>query len=244
VRRDRELGGRDHQRDDAAHRALGRVARTVVGVDGEEDGGFAAVAGEQLARVQAAARAGRPDPLRPRRGVQFSQRPLPPGQDVLAVDRLPDADGRGRLDRPVGHRGGLSGARKQAAQRVDRGVRLRQLRLQPVKMRRDQRVAGRGVGRGEHRLDVRDGHLQVTQPADHLDRGDLRHGVVAVARVRVHLGRLQQAHLVVVPQRLDAQVRDPGELAHRERPSHGLSVNPPPAGESSGPDGARRVEGC
>ena len=58
----------------------------------------------------------------------------------------------------------------------------------------------------------------------------LRGGVVAVARARVHGGRLQQADLVVVPECLDAQVSDSCEVTDREPYCHPAILNPPLTG--------------
>ena len=74
-------------------------------------------------------------------------------------------------------------------------------------MGNDQPVTRLGVGRGEYRLDLRDGHLQAPQAADDLRNRDLILGVVAISVSGVDLAGLEQPDLVVVAQRLDAQVR-------------------------------------
>jgi hypothetical protein len=124
---------------------------------------------------------------------------------------------------------------QQVAQRLDRGPGLGQLGFEPVQVRRDQVVAGRRVRRGQHRLDVRDRHLQVAQPADDLGGRNLPGGVVPVAGVRVHRNRLEQPHLVVVAQRLDAEVSRAGEVAHGKSGCHQAIVDPPVTGESRRP---------
>ncbi len=83
-----------------------------------------------------------------------------------------------------------------------------------------------------------DRHFQIPQAADHLSGRDLIRKVVAVAGVGIHLGRLQQAHLVVVPQRLHTQMGHPGELTHRQACCHAPSLNPPPTGVSRAEIGA------
>ena len=122
---------------------------------------------------------------------------------------------------------------QQVAQRLDRGPGLGQLGLQPVQVGGDQRVAGGRVRCGQHRLDLGDRHLQIPQAPDDLRGRDLPGRVVAVARVRVHRGRLEQPDLVVVAQRLDAEMSSAGEIAHGEACCHLAIVNPPVTGRSS-----------
>jgi len=122
---------------------------------------------------------------------------------------------------------------QQVAQRLDRGPGLGQPGLQPVQVRGDKGVAGRRVRCGQHCLDVGDRHLQVAQPPDDLRGRDLPGRVIPVARARVDRGRLEQPHLVVVAQCLDAEVSRAGEVAHREPCCHQAIANPPVAGESN-----------
>ena len=63
------------------------------------------------------------------------------------------------------------------------------------------------VGRVENGFDLLDRHLQVPEPADDLCRRYLVGVVVAVPGIRVHLHRFEQPDLVVVTQRLHAEVR-------------------------------------
>ena len=222
---DGEFGGRDRDRrdpPDGAHAALHR----------DEHGRLAAVVLEQLAREHPAARAGGVQALSADGGVQLAQGALPPGQSVGAVDDRRDAGRPGGRDAPVLDRRRALRRLQQVAQRVDRGPGLRQLGFQPAEMRGDEGVAGRGVRRVEHRLDLADRHLQIPQAADDLRGRDLLGGVVAVARAGVHRGRLEQPDLVVMPQRLDAQVGDAREVADREPCCHQAIVNPPLTGQS------------
>ena len=122
---------------------------------------------------------------------------------------------------------------QQVAQLTDGLTRLGELELEPIEMLDDQPVARVGVRRGENRLDIRDRHLQAPESADHLGERDLVLGVVAIAVVRVDFARLEQPDLVVVAQRLDAEVRRAGEVADRDARPHGRSIDPPPAGGSS-----------
>jgi hypothetical protein len=62
---------------------------------------------------------------------------------------------------------------------------------QPLEMPVDQGTPRLGVGGGEHLANLAHRHAEVAQPADHLGRGHLRGGVVAVAGVRVDLGGLE-----------------------------------------------------
>ena len=96
----------------------------------------------------------------------------------------------------------------------------------------DQPVACIGVRRGEYRLDFRDGHLEAPQAADDLGHRDLILGVVAISVGGVDLAGLEQPDLVVVAQRLDAQVRRARELADRDVGSHAGSIDSPGAGGS------------
>ena len=91
----------------------------------------------------------------------------------------------------------------------------------------DHPVAGLDVGSLQHNVDVLERHLQVAEAADDLSRDDLLCGVPPVAAVHVHLGRLQQAELVVVAKHLHAQVRGPGEVADGQRRVHERSLTLP-----------------
>jgi hypothetical protein len=77
----------------------------------------------------------------------------------------------------------------------------------------DLPVARGDVGGRQDRSDRVERHAQVAQPPDDLSRGHLVGAVKPVAGVRVDRGRLKDAHVVVVMQRLHAQVRHSGELA-------------------------------
>ena len=122
---------------------------------------------------------------------------------------------------------------QQVAQLADGLTSVGELALEPIEMLDDQPVALLGVRRGENRLDICDRHLQAAESADHLGERDLVLGVVAIAVVGVDFAWLEQADVVVVAQRLDAQVRRAGEVADRDARSHGRSIDPPPAGGSS-----------
>ena len=239
---DGQFGRGDHDRrdpPDGAHAARHR----------DEDGRLAAVLLEQLARVHSAARAGGGQALCPDGGLQLAQGALPPREDVGVADDRRDAGRPDGRDAPVLDHRRVRRRLQQVAQRFDRGPGLRQLGLEPAEVRGDEGVAGRGVGSVEDRLDLADRHLQIPQAADHLRGRYLRGGVVAVARAGVHGGRFQQADLVIVPERLDAQVRNAREVTDCELCCHPVIVNPPLTGQSTAErgldppaQGAPRVE--
>ena len=104
------------------------------------------------------------------------------------------------------HGGGAVRPPEQIAQLADRGAGAIKLGLEPVEVGDDQLVALLGVARRQHCPDLGDRHLQPAQPADHLRLRDLTLRVAAVAVAGVDFARLQQADLVVVAQRLDAEM--------------------------------------
>jgi hypothetical protein len=84
------------------------------------------------------------------------------------------------------------------------------------------------VRRGQDSLDILDSHVEATETADDLRRGDLSGGVAAVPRPRVDVDRFEKPYLVVVAQRLHAEVRDPGELSDRQGARHARQSPPSP----------------
>ena len=60
-------------------------------------------------------------------------------------------------------------------------------------------------------------HAEVAQPADDLRGRDLTGPVQPVTGRRIDVRRLQQAYLVAMTRRLDAQVGHPGEVADRQQ---------------------------
>src|ERR1700730_357777 len=99
-------------------------------------------------------------------------------------------------------------------------------------MGNDQPATRLAVGRCEYRLDFGDGHLQAPQAADDLRNRDLVLGVVAISVAGVDLAGLEQPDLVVMAQRLDAQVRRAREVADCDAGSHARSIDSPVAGGS------------
>jgi len=125
-------------------------------------------------------------------------------------------------------RGGLRD--EQALQGRDRCLRRGEALLERAQVLGEDPAARREVRRGENLAHVLDGHLEVTEAADDLGDRDLGEGVVPIAGARSDGGGLEQADLVVVPQRLDAEVRDAREVSDGE---HTRMVHPPVGGESS-----------
>ena len=80
--------------------------------------------------------------------MELAEGALPPGEDVVAIDGLLDADRRGRWDGSVLDRVRRFGL-EQVAQLPDRGAGLGELELEPVEVLDDQPVARVGVRRGE-----------------------------------------------------------------------------------------------
>ena len=116
---------------------------------------------------------------------------------------------------------GLRPVLEHAPQRRHRGLCLLELPLHAPQVRGDDRVARGHVRRLQHGPDLLQRHAQVAQPADDLRGRDLTRPVQPVTSRRVDVRRLQQAYLVVMTQRLDAQVGHPGEVADRQQHLHG-----------------------
>src|SRR5690606_37046037 len=68
------------------------------------------------------------------------------------------------------------------------------------------------------------------QPADEQRLLDLVGAVAAIARPPVDLGGREQADVVVVPQGLDAEVGEPGELPDGDGRGHGTQRTPSSTG--------------
>jgi hypothetical protein len=67
---------------------------------------------------------------------------------------------------------------------------------------------------GKDRPDPFERHLQDTEPADDLSDRDLVGRVATVTGIGIDVGRLKQADLVVVAQRLRTHLRGASELAN------------------------------
>src|ERR1700722_20877214 len=97
----------------------------------------------------------------------------------------------------------------------------------------DEVVAGGQVGSRDDRVDLLQGHVERPEPADDLSGRDLIGGVAAMPCARVDVGGLEQADAVVMAQRLDTQVRGPGEVTDGQRAVHVASMRSPPMGDTS-----------
>src|SRR6266581_263990 len=213
---DRQFGGGDLCRRDPARRRDGPGA-------GDEDGHLTAVAGEHLIGVDAARGAARGHVLRGQGGMELAERALQPGCRLPGAD---DASDRGRGD--GGHAAQLDagghvagrGRCQQGAQRGDGPLRSAEFFLQAAEMGNDPLVAGAQVGSGQHALNLLQRHAQVTEAADDLRGGDLAGSIAPLAGVRIDLGRLEEADLMVVAQRPDGHVGGAREVADRQVPRH------------------------
>src|SRR5260221_14777373 len=93
-------------------------------------------------------------------------------------------------------------------------------------MARDQGIAGMEIGGRHPRLPRLDGHPQVPEPLDDLGGRDLFDAIVSIARVLVHFRWFEQPHLMVVAQRLNAQVGEQRKVANGEGIVHKASTTP------------------
>jgi hypothetical protein len=114
---------------------------------------------------------------------------------------------------------------QEFAQRRDRALRLFELCFHLREVLEDDAVPSAGTLRFEHRADLLEGHLEVSEATDHVRGRDLRCGIEAITRRSIDVGRRQQADLVVVAQRLDTQMRRPGELTDAQQDSHEPSLS-------------------
>ena len=91
----------------------------------------------------------------------------------------------------------------------------------------DEVVASVNIGCGDDRLDLVQRHLQGTKAPDDLGGGDLLGGVTPVAGVRVDISWLQESDVVVVTQRLHAEVGGAGEISDGQGSTHAPSMRSP-----------------
>ncbi len=78
-------------------------------------------------------------------------------------------------------------------------------------------IAGRQVGCGHDRPDLLQRHVKARKRRMTWALGDLLSRVAPVPGARVDVSRFEEADLVVVAQRLDAEMGGPGEVADGER---------------------------
>jgi hypothetical protein len=223
---DRELGGRDDPRGDPAQqRDLGRGRH--------EDGGLAFLLREQLRGVHPARRTGCGDAPGLQAGPQFPERAVVPGREVAGDDHPGDGGGHRGGNPAVRDGGDVARVGEQVPQRRDGALGPGQVLLQARQVRGYEPVAGPQVRSREDRADLLQGHVEVPEAADDLRGRDLIGRVAPVPGGRVDVRRLQEAEAVIVPQRLDAQLRGAGEIPDAQRGGHTPSVDPPLRGEST-----------
>ena len=158
------------------------------------------------------------------RGVQLGVGDVEPLGGGVERDGGADGERGGGGQRAVVDRTRRARRGEERLQRRHRVLGALELVLHRLEVVDDGPVAGREVGRLEHRAHLLERHVEVAEPADGLGGGDLVGAVVPVAARRVDLGRLEQADVVVVPERLHAQVRHLRELADGEARRHGASI--------------------
>src|SRR6187399_848960 len=82
-------------------------------------------------------------------------------------------------------------------------------------MRREQASPLVGIG-AEDGADLRESQVKLAKAADESSVVELCAGIGSVRGLRVDPGRLEQSHLVVVPERADAQPAQSREAADRQ----------------------------
>ena len=202
----------------------------------DEYGDLAPLKLEELAREQRAERPGLRQPACAERRREFAHRIVSPRHHVRHGDDLGDRQRGHRRDRAELDPRPRHGAVEQRPQPADRRLGLLELAFHPRQVGGDLPVPCRQVGCEQHGPDRVERHAQVAQPPDHLGGGYLVGAVGAVAGVRVDRRGRQDAHVVIVVQRLHAEVGRPGELAdgqHRRR--HGGSITAPRPGPRACP---------
>jgi hypothetical protein len=160
--------------------------------------------------------------------VEGAERLHPPAHDVRAGDPRADGErGQVRLGAVVdGELHAVGG--EHPLERLDRRPGLGELGAHLVQVVDDHVVARRLVRGVQELAQAPDRQVELAEAADQLGGRDLGRLVEAVARRRVDAGRLQQALVVVVPQRLDRQEGHLRELAdaHQARDRLQPTVSP------------------
>ncbi len=200
---------------------------------GHEDRRRPALELEEVIGVEAAAGAGRLDPVGVQAGMDLVEGLRPPRPDLVTRHDSADRHRPGRGHRSVLDRDPRVGLLEQVPEGCHRGFRVLELLLEPVEVRGDERVAGGHVGCAEHRLDIVDRHAQVAEPPDHLGRRDLGGVVVPKPGLGTHVDRLEESDPVVVAQCLHAELGHAREVADGQARVHRHSLHPPPRGEST-----------
>ena len=178
-----------------------------------EHGDLAPLQLEELAREQRAERPGRASPLARERPGQLAHRGVPHAitSATVTTSAIARAVTAGIVRNSIRGRG--AGPPSSARSPLTAAWVCSSWRSIRVQVGGDLPVPRRQVGCEQHRPDRVERHAQVAQPPDHLGGGHLVGAVVAVAGVRVDRRGREDAHVVIVLQRLHAQVGHPGELA-------------------------------
>ena len=215
----RQLGGGNLEHRDPARRRDGGCYRDVRHhLAGSEF--------EELGRVQRGARPGRAHGCRGQGRVQLAKRSFPPGIEVRRRYLLANTKAVRERYRPVLDRDRRRRPFQQRSQRRHDGLGERELGFHPLQVGGYHLVTGRRVGRLQYLPDLVERHAQIPEPADDLRDPYLARFIEAVAGLRVDLGRGEQPHLVVVPQRYHAQVGHPGEITDGQSHPHGRDSRP------------------
>ena len=75
--------------------------------------------------------------------------------------------------------------------------------------------------------------LQLMKALDHLRLRNLTGQIAPITATGIDFGRLQEARVVIVPQRLDREQRGSRKVSNRKRGWHGLSLHSLLTGEST-----------
>ena len=129
------------------------------------------------------------------------------------ADALGDGEGMGVGDGAVLDLEGHVRTVEESAQRRNGGRGLFELSFEAFKVRADDPPPAFGIGRGEDGSDLVDGHPQRPEATDDLCGADLRDGVVAIPCGGIDGVGGEEVDVVVMAERLDAEVSHSGELA-------------------------------
>lgn len=177
-----------------------------------------AALGEQFVVVTATERT---DTLLSRDGrVELGQSTVVPAADSLSVDlgaHRGDPAGRHRAELDVQL---LDLRPEQLTQRDDGRAGPVEVDLEPFEVAGNHRGAPGRIRGGEDGLDLGQRYVELTEPMDHLGRGDLGGFVVPVAGEGVDVGGVEQTRLVIAAQRPNAQLRQRRELPDRQSCLH------------------------
>ena len=110
--------------------------------------------------------------------------------------------------------------------RCDGVLRVLELLLHHLEVIEDRPVPGGEIGRLQHGAHLLDRHVEVAEAPDGLGGRHLIGAVVPVSAGRIDVGGFEEPDVVIVPQRLHAEVRHLRELADGEARGHVASFAP------------------